>query len=47
MSSSRVIHSRFALGGRTAIGKSRARATTAMSAIVSIEGVECSMSTRA
>jgi len=33
-------------GGRTTIGKSSARASVAMSATVSIENDECSMSTR-
>jgi hypothetical protein len=39
----------FAVGdrGRTAIGKSSARAIAAMSAMVSIEAAACSMSTRA
>src|SRR5499426_2142797 len=46
-SSRRVIHSRLPSGGRTTIGKSSARASVAMSATVSIENGECSMSTRA
>ena len=41
-----MIHSRLPSGGRTTIGKSSARASTAMSATVSIENGECSMSTR-
>src|SRR5262245_22077594 len=45
-SSRRVIHSRLPSGGRTTMGKSSARASTAMSATVSIENGECSMSTR-
>ena len=45
-SSSRVIHSRFPSGGRTTIGKSSARASVAMSATVSMDRDECSMSTR-
>jgi hypothetical protein len=42
-----VIHSRLAFGGRTAIGKFSARASSAMSAMVSIDSEVCSMSTRA
>jgi hypothetical protein len=42
-----VIHSRFPSGGRTTIGKLMARASAAMSATVSIENGECSMSMRA
>src|SRR5262249_17773101 len=42
----RVIHSRLPSGGRTTMGKSRARARIAMSATVSMEKDECSMSTR-
>ena len=42
-----MIHSRLPSGGRTTIGKFMARASTAMSATVSIENGECSMSTRA
>jgi len=42
-----VIHSRLPSGGRTTIGKSIARASAAMSATVSIENGECSMSIRA
>ena len=42
-----MIHSRFALGGRTAMGKFNARASSAMLAMLSIEAAVCSMSTRA
>ena len=42
-----MIHSRLPSDGRTTIGKSIARASAAMSATVSIENGECSMSIRA